>query len=413
MADESRILLKEIECNFCHSPFYLCRKHYRGHRYCSDECRKAFRGESHRESQTKYRTSGDGRKKNSEGAKRRRKIGWGKKNVADQPSTPPTPCIILYPTRPGETPRCLVCGVYGKVVKEFPPRGYGSGNQKRDAENTNVEGRADMTERTRDSEEASVLESESCCGYCGKPLYEEKIKLPFGRKRELSVILPCECQMKREARLRREERVQKMTRILMNRGFQSGKYARMTLRGWQNRPVGVNVVKKALDYIETTTFTGRNWLYLHGGVGVGKTHIAIAIARKMAIKNQWPPAIFQWTDYCERIRQSFRDKSIRVDSDIIRRAPVLVLDDIDNTAPSSWTLSQLCGVIAARDTHDLPTILTASRSIVELSKFWDKEVGAEALSKAIISRVLGQLVKVIHLNGEDYRICGEEHPPGR
>ncbi len=142
MVDESRILLKEIECKYCHSPFYMCRKHYHGHRYCSDECRKAFEVESHRKSQSKYRTSDNGREKNSDGAKRRRKMGEGeknKKNVADEGSPPPTPCIILYPTRPGERPRCLICGVYGKVVKEFPPRGYGSGNQKRDTENTNVE----------------------------------------------------------------------------------------------------------------------------------------------------------------------------------------------------------------------------------------------------------------------------------
>ncbi len=193
MADKSRILLQEIECNYCHSPFYLCRKHYHGHRYCSDECRKAFRGESHRESQSKYRTSGNGRKKNSEGAKRRRKKGGdkkNKKNVADQGSTPPTPCIILYPTRPGDRPRCLICGVYGEVVKKFPPRGYGCGKRKRDTENTSGEGRADTTERTRDSEETLVFESGSCCGYCGKPLYEKKIELPFGRKRELSIILP-------------------------------------------------------------------------------------------------------------------------------------------------------------------------------------------------------------------------------
>jgi hypothetical protein len=130
---------------------------------------------------------------NSEGAKRRRKKGGGqknKKNVADQPSTPPTPGIILYPTRPGERPRCLICGVYGEVVKEFPPRGYGCGKRKRDTGNTSGEGRADTTERTCDSEETSVLESGSCSGYCGKPLYEKKIESPFGRKRELSIILP-------------------------------------------------------------------------------------------------------------------------------------------------------------------------------------------------------------------------------
>ncbi|MCP4609538.1 MAG: hypothetical protein GY845_12570 [Planctomycetes bacterium] len=206
MADKSRILLKEIECNYCHSPFYLCRKHFHGHRYCSDECRKAFMSASHRKAQSKLRTSDIGRKKNSEGAKRRRKMGGGKKNkknVADQPTTPPTPCIILYPTRPGERPRCLICGVYGEVVKEFPPRGYGCGKRKSDTENASGEGRADMTERTRDSEETSVLESGSCCGYCGKPLYEKKIALSFGRKRELSVILPRERRMERQARLRR------------------------------------------------------------------------------------------------------------------------------------------------------------------------------------------------------------------
>jgi DNA replication protein DnaC len=87
-------------------------------------------------------------------------------------------------------------------------------------------------------------------------------------------------------------------------------------------------------------------------------------------------------------------------------ARILVLDGIDKKGGTQWTLSKLYDVIDYRCIHNLPTIITANRGVGELSTFWSREKKSEDLCKAIISRIMGQIVKVIHFEGEDYRFCG-------
>ena len=93
----NEILLKEIQCKFCHIKFYLCRCCYRGHVYCSDECRNQAETEAHRKAQSKYRTSKKGRTANKI-AQRQRRIKTNKKTVADRGSIEPTENDIVNST---------------------------------------------------------------------------------------------------------------------------------------------------------------------------------------------------------------------------------------------------------------------------------------------------------------------------
>ncbi|MCP4626599.1 MAG: hypothetical protein GY850_24305, partial [bacterium] len=104
-------------------------------------------------------------------------------------------------------------------------------------------------------------------------------------------------------------------------------------------------------------------------------------------------------------QQSWRDENIKLDWNLARAARILVLDDIDKKIATQWTLSKLYDVIDSRCVHNLPTIITANRGVGELSRFWSVEKKNEDLSRAIISRIMGQLVKVIQFEGEDYRLC--------
>jgi len=191
-----------------------------------------------------------------------------------------------------------------------------------------------------------------------------------------------------------------MLSLLQRRGFQSGKYARMTFGSWRDHPIILETVEA---YMESLELKDRNWLYLYGKNGLGKTHIAIATARHKAIECQWDPAIIRWAEYCSLIQHSWHDTSVKVDWNMIRRAVVLVLDDIDKKAATEWALGKLYEVIDYRYINELPTIITANRSILELSTLWNKTKEIENLSHAIISRIIGQLAKVLHFKGQDYR----------
>jgi hypothetical protein len=133
------LLLIEIECRWCHLPFCICRRCYRGHVYCSDECRIAGKRRSHRKSQRKYRQSSKGKKTHCE-AENRRRHGLSQKNkkkMDDGTSTGSSKgCKVLSasvqttPLGLGGIGCCHFCGTWGVIVKKFPRRGYGSRKYK-------------------------------------------------------------------------------------------------------------------------------------------------------------------------------------------------------------------------------------------------------------------------------------------
>ena len=130
--------LLEITCRWCARRFCICRRCWRGHRYCSEQCREAAKLESHRESQRRYRQTEKGRKNHREGEKRRR-MGLSKKHeeIVDDAGTTRVyrrhrmesdelKDSIARARRLGyRVCRCHVCGRWGVVVQRFGRRGYG------------------------------------------------------------------------------------------------------------------------------------------------------------------------------------------------------------------------------------------------------------------------------------------------
>jgi hypothetical protein len=114
----SDVLLIELGCNHCKLRFYICRKCYRGHVYCSSRCRSEAQLKAHRKDKRKYRISNPGREAHSRNEKKRR-MGKINKTMADESTNTPSLRVILYPIVQSTQPRCSFCGVYGKIVQGF------------------------------------------------------------------------------------------------------------------------------------------------------------------------------------------------------------------------------------------------------------------------------------------------------
>ena len=54
-------VLFELRCGWCSAFFYMCRAHFRNHRYCSDSCRQQARTRQIRRARRRYRRSKEGR----------------------------------------------------------------------------------------------------------------------------------------------------------------------------------------------------------------------------------------------------------------------------------------------------------------------------------------------------------------
>ena len=134
------LFLVQICCRCCGMVFSVCRCCWRGQAYCCDKCRVAGKRQNHRKAQRRYRQTAKGKKAHREAENRRRHgLSKDQKNMDDPSSTAPPPwCmpilfylrIVIFHARAwfDKAGCCHFCGACGKIVDEFPRRGYGKAN---------------------------------------------------------------------------------------------------------------------------------------------------------------------------------------------------------------------------------------------------------------------------------------------
>jgi DNA replication protein DnaC len=110
------------------------------------------------------------------------------------------------------------------------------------------------------------------------------------------------------------------------------------------------------------------WFVLTGAYGCGKTHLAAAIANHQLAKRR--TALFVVVpDLLDHLRSTFSPQSpISYDKlfDQVRRAPLLILDDLGTESATSWAKEKLYQLFNHRYSARLPTVITTSREIDDL-----------------------------------------------
>ena len=115
----------------------------------------------------------------------------------------------------------------------------------------------------------------------------------------------------------------------------------------------------ALDYAQRLD----GWLLLEGHYGTGKTHLAAGIANWQLEQGQ---AVLFITvpDLLDHLRGTFGPSSEVAYDEVferIRRAPLLVLDDLGAEHQSGWAIEKLYQLFNERHRLTLPTVITTNR----------------------------------------------------
>lgn len=173
----------------------------------------------------------------------------------------------------------------------------------------------------------------------------------------------------------------------------------------------LEVLDLAFDFIEEYAERPNQHhpgLYLYGPFGVGKTYLLGAIAYELSLRNHLT-TLMHYPTFAQEMKAAIADHSFPEKLDIIKKAEVLMLDDIGAEINSTWVRDEVLGVILQyRMQENLATFFSSNLSFKELEEHFrisnrgeDEPIKAKRLMERI-----RYLTKETRMTGKNRRLEG-------
>ena len=156
----------------------------------------------------------------------------------------------------------------------------------------------------------------------------------------------------------------------------------------KNRFPVIKWIKEFIENIDTSKEC--KGLYLNGNFGCGKTYLLSAMLNELAKKGK-KVAIIYYPEFLRSLKSSFGDnEEYQEKFDTIKKAELLLLDDIGAETVTEWSRDEVLGTILQyRMEEKLPTFFTSNLTIDELAEHLsvtNKEVDV-VKARRIIERI--------------------------
>ena len=218
------------------------------------------------------------------------------------------------------------------------------------------------------------------CPECGGIGYYKEA-VPFGHPR-FGRLVPCKCKLADRAR-RTANDLLEMSNLS---AFQD--------KTFETFDTDMRGVKRA--FLRAVDFAKKpdGWLVFFGNYGVGKTHLASAIANEL-LKQNYRVLFAVVPDLLDHLRSTFGPSSeVQYDQrfELIRDAAILILDDLGTENTTPWAREKLFQIINHRYNGRMPTVITSNRR-------------PEEIEPRIFSRMSDRAIceEFIIMDGDDYR----------
>lgn len=238
---------------------------------------------------------------------------------------------------------------------------------------------------------------EFTCEGCNEHVVQKELVIPVGpRKGEKTIAnYGCKCEdIKLARRVIDAEKRTKQKRLqrtfdyysLVNHSLQQA-----TLENYQPTSAELAKAKQAItNYIND--FDGTKNLLLHGTYGTGKSHLSIAVTKKLMEKG-YQCLFLSLPKLLTKIKETYNNGGVTEDEllNMIQQVDLLVLDDIGAEHNTDWVNAKLFEVLDSR----------AGKATIYTTNLNSKDL-RERINERNFSRMM-ENTKIIRMNGRDYR----------
>lgn len=234
------------------------------------------------------------------------------------------------------------------------------------------------------------------CPYCHGLGYVRSDK-PVGHP-QFGKIVDCKCRMA-QAEIERQGYLRKIGGLehLSDKTFDTFQIEKTGLP-LAHQDSLQRAYSRALEYADQP----ERWLLFMGSHGSGKTHLAAAIANQRIKLNE--SVIFTTVpDLLDRLRASFDEKLAEDESypalfEEVRKAPLLILDDLGTENQTSWAVEKLFQILNHRYNAHLPTVITTSRNLSDINEHIRSRLADIEVTEIVVMKLA---------EGEDSDFYGE------
>jgi DNA replication protein DnaC len=163
-----------------------------------------------------------------------------------------------------------------------------------------------------------------------------------------------------------------------------------------------NAFRFAYTLARTYPAVDRGLLFM-GSVGVGKTHLSVAIIRDLIEKKGIPCLFYEFGSLLKAIQNSYNPVSQTSELKVLApvfEAEVLVLDELGASKPTDWVRDTMMQIINTRYNDRKLTIFTTNYldgRRTERDETLEDRIGVRLRSR------LYEMCKTVMIEGEDYR----------
>jgi DNA replication protein DnaC len=150
-------------------------------------------------------------------------------------------------------------------------------------------------------------------------------------------------------------------------------------------------------------------LLLVGDVGIGKTHLAVAIAQALIVEKGVPCLFCDYRELLKRIQESYNPAVATTELQILTpvfEAEVLILDELGAQKPTDWVWDTVALILNTRYNDKRTTLITTNYPNAPTALARATASREETLGDRIGERMRSRLAEMcveIEMRGKDFR----------